>query len=193
MRKLKNFVSNTSSHQQEIVDNKSRRTSSHQKVDSVNSKIVMVMQNKYYNSPSSLMASTQQTQAPNTRLHSGYRRANASTHSEGKHGSNSQKPPSELSRIQNLKAEPIIKNSKGSVDMKTRKSENFSKLKHRDIHHEVQLKSGCKSHYISGKGSNMVSMKNSQNLFAYPVSSALVKHVSEIDEHLISTGKSTLS
>lgn len=169
MRKLKNFVSNTSNHQQELTDMKPKRNTSHHKVDSVSKKIAMVMQSKYYNSPSSLIASAQQTHVPNTRVHSGYRRSEPSSGSHSKHGSNSHKPVKEQSRIQNMKADSFIKNSKSNMKMKERKSENLRKLKARPQANNSSSKNSSKSTYIKGSGSNVVSLKGSQNLFAYNV------------------------
>ena len=84
VRKLKNFVHNTSSHQQEIVEAKPKRTSSNIQGESANEKIAFVLQNKYYNSPNSLMASAQLSHPDNSGVSNAYRRSNASSTSANK-------------------------------------------------------------------------------------------------------------
>ena len=129
----------------------------------------MVMQNRYYNSPSSLIASAQQTQAPNTRLHSGYRRTDASTNSTGKHNSSINKQIKDLSSIHNLKADQFIKARKelatySKSTTKHRKSDNVRKWKHKPADH---VKGASKSQHISGNGTHVASLKGSQHLFSY--------------------------
>lgn len=186
VRKLKNFGNNTSAHQQEIVDTKPKRNTSHQKVDSVNNKILFVMQNKYYNSPSSLIASAQHSNASNTRTNSGYRRSNASSVTANKNIPGSTAPFKDMSRIQNLNADSMIKNSKGDMSSKHRKSENLRTIKAR-INNPMHSKSNSKSSYIVG-GSNVISLKNSQNLFTYPVSNVFTNKPTEGEENFVTAG-----
>lgn len=157
MKKLKNFVSNTSQHQQEQAEIKNKRNASHQKSDSINYKINMMIQSKYYNSPSSLISSLQHSKA-NTRVHSAYRRSNTSSHSNAKHNSVSSKPLKDMSKIHNLKAESTIKGSKGMGGMKSSKSENkhcskaIRKLKTKGPSLQ-QYSKNDNSHYIIGNAS----------------------------------------
>ena len=146
-----------------------------------------MIQNRYYNSPSSLIASIQQTKAPNTRIHSAYRRSNTSSHSSGKHNTTSNKPLKEISRLHHMKAESMIKNVKASVNIKNSKSENKSvrknvqNLKVRD--HKLQPYSiSSNSHYLA---SHLHSLpKNQQHLFPYQLNNTSMKQNSD-DEHYI--------
>ena len=148
-------------HQPEIIESKPKRNTSHQKVESVNNKIAMVMQNRYYNSPSSLIHSAQQTKAPNTRLHSAYRKTDAS--SNGKQGSHSSKPSKDFSRIHHIKGDSFIKNSKTNACLKQRKSESIRKVK----------------------------QKSSQHMFTYQVSNVFPKQAVDVEDHFVSAGKSS--
>jgi hypothetical protein len=186
VRKLKNFGNNTSAHQQELVETKPKRNISNQKVESVNNKVLFVMQNKYYNSPSSLIASAQQTNSSNTRTNSGYRRSNASSVNGHKHSTGPAKPFKDISRIQNLNIDSMIKNSKTNMNIKHRKSENLRTIKAR-MSNPMHSKNNNKSNYIVG-GSNVISLKNSQNLFTYPVNNHFSNEPTEGDDNFVADG-----
>lgn len=152
----------------------------------------MVMQNKYYNSPSSLIASAQTSNVPNTRDHSeGHRRPDSS--SQPKPGSQSHKSAGDFARIANLKANAIIKNTKTNISMKHRKSENLRKIKARASGNNSSGKYSSKSSYIMAPGSNIMSLKGSQNLFVYNANSSIGKpqeNTEELDtKQFITTGK----
>lgn len=144
------------------------------------------MQNKYYNSPSSLIASAHNSNASNTRTNSGYRRSNASSVTANKNIQGSNIPFKDMSKIQNLNADSMIKNSKGNMNIKHRKSENLRTIKAR-INNPIHSKSNSKSNYIVG-GSNVISLKNSQNLFTYPVSNVFTNKPTEGEENFVTAG-----
>lgn len=117
--------------------------------ESANQKISFILQNKYINSPNSLIASAQFSQNENTRITSAYRRSNTSATSAQK----SSKTVKDPSRIHNLKG--MAKNTNAQI--KHRKSENFRKIKRR-TDKSGHSKSGSKSNYILG-GSTVISLK----------------------------------
>ena len=168
-----------------MAEIKPKRTTSTHK-ESANNKIAFVLKNKYYNSPNSLMASIQYSKAENPRLSSAYRRSNTSSNSMNKNSSTSTKPMKNFSGIQNMKGNLMIKNSKISSSMKQGKSENFRKVKHK-IGNGNHSKSNSKSNYMIG-GSTVISLKNSQNLFSYPVNKQLANKHTE-DANLVTTGE----
>ena len=191
MKKLKNFVANTSSHQQEIIDTKNKRNAYHQKSDSINNKINMLLQNRYYNSPSSLIATSNQSKSSNTRIQSAYRRSNASSHSSGKHNPTASQPLNEFSKSNKINEQTIIKNSKVNISMKNSKSEsknwrkNIGKLKVRAQEAQPYTKNS-NSNYIIGNASIMANQKHQpQNLFSYPINSAHLKQFQNIEDNII--------
>lgn len=156
IRKLKHFGHNTSSHQQEMTGIKHKLTTSTLK-ETTNNKKSFALQNKYYNSPSSHKVSTQHSKSDNTRINSAYRRSN----------SNNTGKDNQI--IPNLKVNSIAHNSKLNSSLKQRNSENFRKIEQR-IGNEKNIN---KSSYKIG-GSTVISLKNSQNLFVYPLNKRLM-------------------
>lgn len=190
MKKLKNFVANTSNHQQEIVDTKNKRNAYHQKSDSINNKINMLLQNRYYNSPSSLIEVSNQMKSSNNRIQSAYRRSDGSCNSSGKHNPSSSQPHNEFSKSNQMSEHIIIKNAKVNISMKNSKSEsknwrkNIGKLKVRA--QEVQpYPKNSNSHFIVGNASNVVNQKTQQNLFSYPLNPAQMKQNTDVEDHII--------